>query len=55
MKRSFSGVLRTLVLAAGLSLTLASVSYAERAPMAPLHPQVEWMSLPCQCQPIQMH
>jgi formate dehydrogenase subunit gamma len=36
MKRSFSGVLRTLVLAAGLSLTLASVSYAERAPMAPL-------------------
>jgi len=37
MKRSFSKVLRTLVVAAGLSLTLASgISYAERAAMAPL-------------------
>ena len=37
MKRSFSRVLRTLVVAAGLSLTLASgMSFAERAPMAPL-------------------
>ncbi|WP_197713933.1 cytochrome b/b6 domain-containing protein [Polynucleobacter necessarius] len=37
MKRSFSKVLRTLVVTAGLSLTLASgISFAERAPMAPL-------------------
>ena len=37
MNRSFSKALRTLVVAAGLSLTLASgISYAERAPMAPL-------------------
>jgi formate dehydrogenase subunit gamma len=37
MKRSFSKVLRTLVVAAGLSLTLVSgMSYAERAAMAPL-------------------
>ena len=37
MKRSFSRVLRTLLVAAGLSLTLASgVSFAERAPMPPL-------------------
>ena len=37
MKRSFSKVLRTLVMAAGLSLTLASgMSFAERGPMAPL-------------------
>uniref|UniRef100_B1XTZ6 Formate dehydrogenase, gamma subunit n=1 Tax=Polynucleobacter necessarius subsp. necessarius (strain STIR1) TaxID=452638 RepID=B1XTZ6_POLNS len=37
MKRSFSKVLRTLVVAASLSLTLASgISFAERAPMAPL-------------------
>jgi formate dehydrogenase subunit gamma len=37
MKRSFSKVLRTLVVTAGLSLTLASgISLAERAPMAPL-------------------
>ena len=37
MKRSFSKVLRTLVVAAGLSLSLASgVSFAERTPMVPL-------------------
>ena len=37
MKRSFSRVLRTLVVAAGLSLTMASgISFAERAPMLPL-------------------
>ena len=37
MKRSFSKVLRTLVVAAGLSLSLASgVSFAERAPMVPM-------------------
>jgi formate dehydrogenase subunit gamma len=37
MKRSFSKVLRTLVVTAGLSLTLASgMSFAERAPMPPL-------------------
>ncbi|WP_197713167.1 hypothetical protein [Polynucleobacter necessarius] len=37
MKRSFSKVLRTLVVAVGLSLTLASgISFAERAPMPPL-------------------
>ena len=37
MKRSFSKVIRTLVMAAGLSLTLASgVSFAERAEMVPL-------------------
>ena len=37
MKRSFSKVLRTLVVTAGLSLTMASgISFAERAPMAPL-------------------
>ena len=37
MKRSFSKVLRTLVVAAGLSLTMVSgMSFAERAPMAPL-------------------
>jgi formate dehydrogenase subunit gamma len=37
MKRSFSKVLRALVITAGLSLSLASgVSFAERAPMAPL-------------------
>jgi formate dehydrogenase subunit gamma len=37
MKRSFSKVLRTLVMAGGLSLVLASgMSFAERAPMAPL-------------------
>jgi formate dehydrogenase subunit gamma len=37
MKRSFSKVLRALVVTAGLSLTMASgISFAERAPMAPL-------------------
>jgi formate dehydrogenase subunit gamma len=37
MKRSFSKVIRTLVMAAGLSLTLASgPSFAERAQMVPL-------------------
>lgn len=37
MKRSFSQALRTLVMAAGFSLALASgMSFAERAPMAPL-------------------
>ena len=37
MKRSFSKVIRTLVMAAGLSLTLVSgYSFAERAQMVPL-------------------
>ena len=37
MNRSFSKVLRTLVVAAGLSLSLASsLSFAERAPLVPL-------------------
>jgi formate dehydrogenase subunit gamma len=46
MKRSFSKVLRTLVVAAGLSLTLASgISLAERAPMAPL-PSASGVDIP---------
>ncbi len=37
MNRSFSKVMRTLVVAAGLSLTLASgISFAERTPLVPL-------------------
>ena len=46
MKRSFSKVLRTLIVAAGLSLTLASgMSLAERAPMAPL-PSASGVDIP---------
>ena len=51
MKRSFSKVLRTLVVTAGLSLTLASgVSFAERAPMAPL-PSPSGVDIPARSVP----
>jgi len=46
MKRSFSKVLRTLVVATGLTLSLVSgVSLAERAPMAPL-PSASGVDIP---------